>query len=177
MLSPVLIVHKWYNLYFRNVNSKPKKKQFRWELMMRMIKSTQSAGYLDISVLSKSLTKTELKHKPRVTPKRECACDNAGTHKYSLSRMNGCLRVLKWTWVCESLLTSKLGTSGWNGVLTLLAMESHNPAMPIRFRNSHFCSMKHGTEFDQIHSVHTVVFMPQLSDKMLFSPSQNVPPN
>lgn len=37
---------------------------------MRMIKSTQSAGYLDIRVLSKSLTKTELKHKPRVTPKK-----------------------------------------------------------------------------------------------------------
>lgn len=65
-------------------------------------------------------------------------CDHLCTHRWSLSLIKGCLRVLKLTRVWESLWMSKSGTSGWNGVLILVATESHIPAMPVRFRNSHF---------------------------------------
>lgn len=69
-------------------------------------------------------------------------CERDSTHRWSLSLMKGCLRVLKLAPVCEPRWMSKSGTSGWNGVLMMVAKESHNPAMPIRFRNSHFCSVK-----------------------------------
>lgn len=79
-----------------------------------------------------------------ITVHYTCACEHHGpaTHRWSLSLMKGCLRVLKWTRVCESLWVSKSGTSGWNGMLTFLIMESHSPATPIRFRSSHFCANK-----------------------------------
>lgn len=71
-----------------------------------------------------------------------CGSGHSFTHRWSLSLMKGCLSVLKRMRDWESLWMSMSGTSGWNGLFSLATAESHIPAIPVRFRNSHFCPVE-----------------------------------
>lgn len=117
------LAHRFINLHFRGVNGK--NSIYVRALALKYLRVTRQRWHLK-------------RVRPIYISVRVCP----GTHRWSLSLINACLRVLKWTCVCESFWMSKSGTSGWNGMLTLVTKESHIPAIPIRFLSSHFCSVK-----------------------------------